>query len=72
MTGLFGYMITRPVVMTAVKVSVFVGTCLNLINQGPGVWAGEAVHWGKFLLNYAVPYCVATYSAAKAKARPEG
>ena len=58
--------LTRPVVANAIKVSLFVGTCLNGINQGPNLWHGEAVEWTKVALNYVVPYLVASYSAAKA------
>lgn len=60
-------MLTRPVVSNATRVALVVGTCLNLINQGPAIWHGEAVQWGKLLLNYLVPYLVASYSAAKVR-----
>lgn len=59
---------SRQVVTNAVRVSLVVGTCLNLINQGGALWSGEGVEWGKFALNFAVPYLVASYSAAKIKA----
>lgn len=59
-------MFNRSVVANAVKVSLFVGTCLNAINQGSAFWHGTEIEWGKVLLNYAVPYLVASYSAAKA------
>lgn len=65
-------MIERDVVRNAIKVSLFVGTCLNVINQGPAIWRGADVEWDKFLLNFAVPYLVATYSAAKARKGMEG
>lgn len=67
MAGLLAQIISRPVVTGAIKVSLFVGTCLNAINQGPAIWHGIGVEWGKVLLNYVVPYCVASYSAAKAR-----
>ncbi|ATE67524.1 nitrate/nitrite transporter NrtS [Rhizorhabdus dicambivorans] len=67
MAGLLNHMLSRPVVTGAIKVSLFVGTCLNAINQGSALWHGAGVEWGKVLLNYTVPYLVASYSAAKAR-----
>jgi hypothetical protein len=58
---------SKPVVQNALKVSLLVGTTLNIINQGPSFLEGEPVTWWKFTLNYAVPYLVASYSAAKIK-----
>ena len=72
MPRLLVHMLSRTVVINAIKVSLFVGTCLNAINQGAAVWRGDDVEWGKFLLNYAVPYLVASYSAAKARMALEG
>ncbi len=46
---------------------VVVGTILTLINQGDTMWAGEAPNLIKVVLNYLVPYCVATYGAVAAK-----
>jgi hypothetical protein len=65
-------MIERHVVRNAIMVSLFVGTCLNVINQGPAIWRGAGVEWDKLLLNFAVPYLVASYSAAKARREMEG
>ena len=48
----------------ALRIALVVGTALNIINQGPALWAGDRMHWGHFLLNYLIPYCVASYSAA--------
>ena len=72
MPRLLVHMLSRTVVINAIKVSLFVGTCLNAINQGAAIWRGGDVEWGKFLLNYAVPYLVASYSAAKARMALEG
>lgn len=60
-------MLSRPVVTNAAKVSLFVGTCLNAINQGPAIWHGEPVEWGKMALNFLVPFLVSSYSAAKTR-----
>lgn len=60
----------RPAVLAgAFRVSLVVGTVLNLINQGPRVIDGELPSWLHLVLNYAVPFCVATYSAARSLQR---
>ncbi len=53
------------IIRSALAVSAVVGTVLNLINQGEALIAGTAISWFHLSLNYAVPYCVASYSAAK-------
>lgn len=58
-------MLSRPVIAQATKVSLFVGSCLNAINQGPAAWRGEPLEWSKFALNFLVPFLVSSYSAAK-------
>jgi hypothetical protein len=60
-------MTPRPVVAGAVKVSLVVGTCLNVINQGSAIWHGADVDWPRFGLNYLVPFLVSSYSAGKAR-----
>lgn len=67
MPTLMEHMLSRPVVINAIKVSLVVGSSLNAINQGSAIWAGHGVEVSKLLLNYAVPYLVASYSAAKAR-----
>jgi hypothetical protein len=37
---------------------------LNLINQGPEVLAHTGISLPRVSMNYIVPFCVATYSAA--------
>lgn len=56
---------SRPIAANALRISLVVGTVLNLINQGRAIVAGSGVSWWHVLLNYGVPYCVASYSAAK-------
>ncbi len=58
-------MLSRPVAVNALGVALVVGTLLNAINQGPAVLDGGSIEWGKLLLNYAVPFLVSSYSAAK-------
>lgn len=57
--------LTRRIVSNALRVSLVVGTVLNVINQGGALLAGSGISWPHVLLNYLVPYCVASYSAAK-------
>ena len=60
--------LSREVVMTALKVSLIVGTILALINHGAGIiqltLTGENVL--QICLTYLVPYCVSTYSSVEA------
>ena len=55
----------RRIVLNSLRIAVVVGTILNLINQSGAILAGTGISWIHLLLNYAVPYCVASYSAAK-------
>lgn len=56
---------SRRIAMNALRIALVVGTVLNLVNQGETLLAGASVSWTHLLLNYAVPYCVASYSAAR-------
>lgn len=67
-SGVLRAMMERDVVVGALRVSFCVGTVLNLINQGAQIWRGDDVDWGRFMLNYAVPYLVSSYSAARVRA----
>lgn len=55
----------RAIVVAAIKVALFVGTILNAINQGGRLMEGLAPSWFHVVLNYLVPYCVSSYSAAR-------
>ncbi len=57
----------RPVVLTAIKVALVVGTILALINHGPALLALEVSRQQilQITLTYLVPYCVSTYSSVK-------
>jgi len=61
--------ISRSVVQRAIKVSLLVGTLLNLINQGEAFTslAFETLSFSKLLLTYLVPYSVTTYTATAMK-----
>ena len=47
--------------------ALVVGSILTAINQGDVILAGEAPQTFKVLLNYLVPFCVATYGAVTAR-----
>jgi hypothetical protein len=55
--------------MAALKVALVVGTILNFINQGGRLLDGLQPSWFHVLMNYLVPYCVSTYSAARNELR---
>ena len=44
-------------------VALFVGTILNLINQGDALFGDGKINLTKLILTFVVPYCVATYGA---------
>ena len=61
------YIFLRPVVLTALRVALFVGTVLALINHGSALLA-MALSREQVLqiaLTYVVPYGVSTYSSVK-------
>jgi len=63
----------RPaIVKTALKVALVVGLVLNAINQGGRLFGGEPILWGHVLLNFVVPFCVSSYSAARTQMRAGG
>ncbi|MEO8599462.1 MAG: nitrate/nitrite transporter NrtS [bacterium] len=49
----------------ALRIALVVGTVLNLVNQSGAILVGAGISWFHLILNYFVPYCVASYSAAK-------
>lgn len=59
----------RSIVQAAIKVAIVVGTILNLINQGGRLFDGLPLSWFHVGLNYLVPYCVSSYSAARNEMR---
>ena len=65
MTELLSVALSRHIVLNALKIAFVVGSLLNLINQGDNLLHGSGISWFHLLLNYLVPYCVASYSAAK-------
>ena len=61
--------ISQAIVTRAIKVSLIVGTALNLINQGSAILSLDLAHLSlvKFTLTYLVPYSVTTYTATAMK-----
>ncbi|MFO0633053.1 MAG: nitrate/nitrite transporter NrtS [Nannocystaceae bacterium] len=59
----------RQVVTTSLRIAAVVGVVLNLLNYGPVLFAGEALPWPRVVLNFCVPFCVATYSAVRNEQR---
>jgi hypothetical protein len=57
--------ISTPIINNSLKISLVVGTILNLVNQGENLLHSESISWFHLVLNYLVPYFVASYSAAK-------
>lgn len=55
----------RPIPLNSSRIALVVGLILNIINQGDNLWLGENISWGHIVMNFIVPYCVATYSAVK-------
>ena len=56
---------SRKIAGNALRISLVVGTVLNLINQGEVLWGEQLISWWHLLLNYAVPFGVSSYSAAR-------
>jgi len=64
-------MFSAPVARPALKVAAVVGTVLNVVNNGEQFWAGQQVDLWHVVLNFLVPYCVSSYSAARNEATRE-
>jgi len=65
MRALFQAACSGPIVKNSLRIACVVGTILNLINQGSAILAASGISWIHVGMNYLVPYCVASYSAAK-------
>ena len=58
----------RGTMATSAKVALFVGSILALINYGDRIFLRfdmRTADWIKLAVTYCVPYCVATYGAAR-------
>ena len=68
MNTFFAVVTERATVATSAKVALFVGSILALINYGDRIFLRgdmRTLDWVKLAVTYCVPYCVATYGAAK-------
>jgi hypothetical protein len=53
------------VAAASLRIALVVGVILNLINQGSALWGDVPLSIGQFLLNFLIPFCVASFSAAR-------
>ena len=67
--GLLRLILQPGIARPAMKVSLVVGTLLNVINNGEQLWAGHGVSVWRVALNFVVPFCVSSYSAARNEAQ---
>lgn len=57
---------TRPrLAKASLRIALVVGVILNVINQGGAVWGDTSFSIPQFFLNFMVPFCVSSYSAAR-------
>ncbi len=61
-------MLYPEVVRNALQVALVVGLVLNLVNQGGTLLGGGSLIWSQVVLNFLVPYCVASFSAVRIQA----
>lgn len=62
----------KPTLIRSSIIAIFVGTLLNLINQGDQFFAGYNVNWLKVSLTYCVPFSVSLFSSwLIIRSRPE-
>lgn len=62
-------MLAPRIVHSALKVSLVVGAVLNVINNGEQLWTQHTVNLWQAAMNFVVPYCVSSYSAARNEAQ---
>jgi hypothetical protein len=68
MSRFFATAVEKETIATSLKVALFVGSILGLINYGDRIFVHRdmgAFDWVKLAVTYLVPYCVATYGAAR-------
>ncbi len=67
--GVLRLSLTPRIARSALKVSLVVGAVLNVINNGEQFWTHHVVNLWQVALNFVVPYCVSSYSAARNEAQ---
>jgi hypothetical protein len=68
MRPFFAAVLEKETIVTSARVALCVGSVLALINYGDRVLLRHdmrALDWIKLAVTYCVPYCVATYGAAR-------
>lgn len=53
----------RQILLNSLRISIIVGTILNIINQWDALTGRTSVSWIHLMLNYCVPFGVATFGA---------
>ena len=74
MKTFFQAALEKGTIVTSAKVALIVGSILALINYGDRIFLYgdmQALDWFKLALTFCVPYCVATYGAARYAMRHE-
>jgi hypothetical protein len=64
------YAVSGGILRRSLAVALFVGTVLNVINQGDAIFGTASLNWLKLILTYCVPYAVSTYGAVSFALRP--
>ncbi len=75
MKTFFAVVTEKGTVVTSARVALLVGSILALINYGDRIFLHGnmgPLDWVKLALTYCVPYCVATYGAARYATRHAG
>lgn len=67
--SILALMVSRRIAWSALKVSLVVGTVLNVVNNGERLMAQGSVSLWQVAMNFVVPYCVSSYSAARNEAQ---
>ena len=69
MTTYFSLLIQKSTIWTSIKTSIFVGTIVNIINQGDVLLLlnFEQISLYKLFLTYSIPYMVSGHIAVKTK-----
>lgn len=67
--GMWRLMLCWRIACPSLKVALVVGTVLNALNNGEQIWLEHSVDLWRVAMNFVVPYCVASYSAARNEAR---
>jgi hypothetical protein len=67
--GVLRLMAKPRIARSALKVSLVVGRVLNVINNGEQFWTHHTVNHWQVALNFIVPFCVSSYSAARNEAQ---